>query len=115
MQGTTLDEVAASLGSEIAPFEHVRYGSFYVNGIGIEPRLIGAIAATTGQGTLSAPVKGLSGLYLFEVDDIAVEEKQTPEAERVRAQAAAEQAAQQGAFNAIQQLAEIRDLRGMYF
>lgn len=115
VQGTTLDEVAASLGSEIAPFEHVRYGSFYVNGIGIEPRLIGAIAATTGQGTLSAPVKGLSGLYLFEVDDIAVEEKQTPEAERVRAQAAAEQAAQQGAFNAIQQLAEIRDLRGMYF
>ena len=115
VQGTTLDEVAASLGSEVAPFEHVRYGSFYVNGIGIEPRLIGAIAATTGQGTLSAPVKGLSGLYLFEVDDIAVEEKQTPEAERVRAQAAAEQAAQQGAFNAIQQLAEIRDLRGMYF
>lgn len=111
VQGTTLDEVAKSLDSETAPFEHIRYGSFYVNGIGIEPRLVGAISATEEQGTLSAPVKGMSGLYYYQVDDIAVEDKQNPEAERVRAQAAAEQAAQQGALNAIQQLAEIRDLR----
>lgn len=111
-QGATLDEVAANLGSEAAPFENVRYGSFYVNGIGVEPRLVGAIASTDERGVLCAPVKGLSGLYFYEVDDIAVEQKQTPEAERVRAQAAAEQAVQQGALNAIQQLAEIRDLRG---
>lgn len=114
VEGTTLDEVAASLDSEAAPFEHVRYGSFYLNGIGIEPRLVGAISATEQQGTLSAPVKGLSGLYYFQVDDIAVEDKQNPEAERVRAQAAAEQSVQQGALGAVQQLAEIRDLRGMF-
>ena len=30
--GTTLDEQAASLGSEVADFDGVTFGAFYVNG-----------------------------------------------------------------------------------
>ena len=41
--GTTLDEQAASLGSEVADFDGVTFGAFYVNGPGVEPRLVGAI------------------------------------------------------------------------
>ena len=35
--GTTLDEQAASLGSEVADFDGVTFGAFYVNGPGVEP------------------------------------------------------------------------------
>ena len=115
LSGSTLDEQAKSLGTEVADFDNVTFGAFYVNGPGFEPRLIGAISSTTEKGVLSAPVKGLSGVYVFEVDDIQTSDKQTAEGEKVRAQAMAEGMAQQFAIPAIQQMAKIQDLRGKYF
>ena len=115
LSGTTLDEQAASLGSEVADFDGVTFGAFYVNGPGVEPRLVGAIASTTEKGVLSAPVKGMSGVYVFQVDDIQTSDKQTAEGEKVRAQAMAESMAQQFSVQAIQQMAKIQDLRGEYF
>ena len=115
LSGTTLDEQAASLGSEVGDFSDVTYETFYVNGVNaLEPRLVGAITASE-KGAVSAPVKGLSGVYVFEVEDVQTTEKQTAEGERVRAQAMAEGMAQQFVIPAIQQMAEIQDLRGKYF
>ena len=115
LSGSTLDEQAKSLGTEVADFDNVTFGAFYVNGPGFEPRLIGATSSTTEKGVLSAPVKGLSGVYVFEVDDIQTSDKQTAEGEKVRAQAMAESMAQQFSVQAIQQMAKIQDLRGKYF
>ena len=115
LSGSTLDEQAKSLGTEVADFDNVTFGAFYVNGPGFEPRLIGAISSTTEKGVLSAPVKGPSGVYVFEVDDIQTSDKQTAEGEKVRAQAMAESMAQQFSVQAIQQMAKIQDLRGKYF
>lgn len=115
LSGTTLDEQAASLGSEVGEFSDVTYETFYVNGVNaLEPRLVGAITASE-KGAVSAPVKGLSGVYVFEVGDVQTTEKQTAEGERVRAQAMAEGMAQQFVIPAIQQMAKIQDLRGKYF
>ena len=111
---TSLDEAAKSLESEVKEFADLRYGSFYVQNLGFEPRVIGAITASE-QGVLSAPVKGNSGLYVFVVENIAEEEKQTVDAEKVRAQAMAENTAMQASFSAIQQMAEVEDLRARYF
>ena len=109
LSGSTLAEQAASLGSEVEDFSDVTFGSFYVNGVGMEPRLVGAIASAE-KGALSAPVKGLSGVYVFEVGDVKTDDKQTAEGEKVRAQAMAEGMAQQFAIPAIQQMAKIQDL-----
>ena len=114
LSGSTLEEQAASLGSEVGDFEGVTAASYYIDGPGFEPRMIGALA-TAVQGAVSAPVKGLSGLYVFRVDDVQTADKQTAEGEQVRAQAMAEGMAQQFAMQAIQQMAEIQDLRGKYF
>lgn len=115
LSGTTLAEQAASLGSEVADFSDVTYETFFVNGVNaLEPRLVGAITASE-KGVVSAPVKGMSGVYVFEVGDIQTAEKQTAEGERVRAQATAESMAQQFVIPAIQQMAKIQDLRGKYF
>ena len=112
--GETLAEQAESLSSEVNDFDSVTASSYYLPGIGVEPRLIGAIAQAE-QGVVSAPVQGLTGLYIFQVEAIDTEEKQTSEGERVRAQAQAENMAIQRSFAALQQLAEIEDLRGEYF
>lgn len=115
LTGTTLDEAAKSLGAEVEPFENVRYASFYINGMGIEPRVVGAIAATEQTDVLQSPVKGNAGLYVFQVDEIVDSEQQTPEAEQVRLQAAMENIVQQASLAAIQQMAQIEDLRPKYF
>ena len=47
--------------------------------------------------------------------DITTAEKQTEEGEQVRAQAMAEGMVQQYALQAVQQMADIQDLRGKYF
>lgn len=117
LAGTTLEEQAGSLGSEVADFADVTFTTYYVNGLGFEPRVVGAIATTTEKGKLSAPVKGGLGVYVFVVDEIVAKEEgaQTPEAEKVRAQAMAENMAQQLVFSAVQEMADIQDLRSRYF
>ena len=114
LSGATLAEQASSLGSEVGDFSGVTFGSFYIDCVGVEPRLVGAIAASE-KGALSAPVKGMSGVYVFQVEDVQTADKQTAEAEKVRAQATAESMAQQFAMQAVQQMAKIQDLRGKYF
>lgn len=115
LSGATIEESAASLGSEVESFENVRYASFYVNGMGIEPRVVGAIVATQETGALSAPVKGNAGVYVFRVDEVTDSEQQTPDAERVRLQATLETMVPQASFAAIQQMADMEDLRAKYF
>ena len=114
LSGATLAEQAASLGTEVADFKDVTFSSFYVDGPGFEPRLVGAITSSD-KGAVSAPVKGMSGVYVFEVEDVQTADKQTAEGEKVRAQAMNESMAQQFAIPAVQQMAEIQDLRGKYF
>jgi peptidyl-prolyl cis-trans isomerase D len=114
MSGETIDEVAASFGEEATDFEGVTYGSFYVNGVGVEPRLVGAIAATAEKDVLSAPVKGNMGAYVFVVTSIEAGE-QSAEAEKVRLQAMMEGMSQQASLFAVQQMAKVKDLRSKYF
>ncbi len=115
MSGATIEEVAASFGEEVADFDGVTFGSYYINGVGVEPRLVGAIAATTEKDVLSAPVKGNMGVYVYVVNDIANAESQSAEAEKVRLQAMAEGMAPQAALFAVQRLADVVDLRSKYF
>lgn len=114
LKGSTLEEMAASLGTEAADFADASYGAYYIAGPGLEPRLIGAIASAE-KGKVSEPVKGLSGLYVFRVDSVSDSGQQSPEAEQVRAQAVLESMVGQYALQAVQQMAEIEDLRGKYF
>jgi len=116
LSGTTLEEQAASLGVEVADFSEVSPAAYFVNGFGVEPRVIGAIGATTEKGSVSAPVKGLTGVYIFRVDDIRSADDPKSEAdERVRAQAMSESYVQQLSLQAVQEMAKIQDLRGKYF
>ena len=113
---TTLDDAAKAFGSEVTDFKQLTFGSYYVDGAGFEPALVGAVASTTETGAVSAPVKGAQGVYLFTVDAITPSEKvQTAEDEQVRAEAMAEGMMQQRILPALQQMSEIKDQSGEYF
>lgn len=114
MTGATLEEIAEGFGSEVSDFSDVTYGAYYMAGPGLEPRLIGAIS-TAEKDAVSTPVKGMSGVYVFQVTEVKDAATQTAEAEQVRAQAVQESMTAQYALQAVQQMAEIEDLRGKYF
>lgn len=115
MAGATIEEVAQAVEAEVAEYQDATFGAYFLAGPGLEPALIGAIAATNDKGVVSAPVKGLNGIYVFTVEEITDAATQTEEAERVRAQAVQESIVTQGALQAVQEMAEIKDLRGLYF
>lgn len=114
LSGSTIEEQAASLGSEVAPFDNLTYASYYMNGPGVEPRLVGAVSVAD-KDAVAGPVKGLSGVYVFRVNDVVTAPTQTPEGEKVRAQAMAEGMAEQYSLQAVQEMAKIQDMRGRYF
>lgn len=115
LSGATFEEQASSLGSEITDFDGLDNSAYYIDRVGVEPRVVGAITETTEKGVLSAPVKGSLGTYVFVVDEIATEDKQTTEAEKVRAQAMLESSMQQWVLPVLQQMADIEDMRPTYF
>lgn len=115
LAGGNIDEVAKNAGVEVAQFEGVRFNDYMIAELGLEPAVIGAIAATEQTGTVSSPVKGYSGAVVFVVDNIEKSDAQTAEAEKVRLQATMENLSMQASVMAIQRMAEIEDLRGKYF
>ena len=114
MAGATIEEVAAAAEGEVKTFENVKLDAYYVPGIGVEPRVLGALS-TLEAGQLSAPIYGASGVFVVVADTVnAAAEAQTVEAEKVKQQAVAEQQAMR-AFSAIQQAAEVEDNTVGYF
>ncbi len=116
LTGATIAEIAEKCGfDEVSVFENVKYNDFGVGTHSYEPALVGAIAKTTKTGVVSAPVKGSSVAAVFTVNGITTTEEQTVEAEKVRRQAFQESIVPQMAYGALQNMVEIKDLRGKYF
>ena len=115
MVAPTIEEIAEAVEAEVADYSDATPGAYYLAGPGLEPSLIGAIAMTNEKDVASAPVKGLNGVYVFTVEEITDSAAQTAEAEKVRAQASAESFITQSALQAVQEMGQIEDLRGLYF
>ncbi len=84
MTGTSLDAVAQAQSLEVHDVEGLKFSAFVIPGLGFEPRLVGAICGAEQTGTLSAPVSGSQGVYLFEVTGIEKTEEISEVDERLR-------------------------------
>ena len=114
-QGATIEEAAEAAGAKVQEFADVKFSSYYVPGIGVEPRILGAITAAE-VGTLSAPLQGASGAFVICVDEVvAVAEPQTAEAEQVKAQAEAERNASSRVLYTVQDMAKVVDNSVSFF
>ncbi len=111
--GSSLEAIAEAVDSEVKSFENVKFSSQYVPGMGVEPKVVGAI--TLGGVDALNPIQGNNAAYVVVLDPVVTTEDQTADMERARAQATAEDRTTQYIFNAIQDMAKIKDLRGQYF
>ena len=117
MQGANLDEIAANAGATVENFENAKSSAYYVKGIGVEPRVLGAISTVAAEqtGAVLPVIEGISGAYAVVVENVAAESAQTVDAERVKAQAEAEAMAARRALYAVQEGAEMKDYSVKYF
>lgn len=111
MKGGSLQEIATSLGANIAEAEDVDFDKFYIEGAGAELQLIGAVSAAQPQ-TLSKPVKGAAGVYVFTVTNREDNpDATTSERERVRLDAVAKGYIVERINQALLEESNIKDLR----
>lgn len=114
INGSTLDQVASEFGSEPTEAEGVSFGTFLLDGIGVDYRLVGAITAGR-PGVLSKPVRGDSGVYLYEITDMTVAEDANEESERIRLEAASTSYLGERLAQAMGEGANVKDNRVRYF
>ncbi len=115
MTGSTIDAVAEAVDGEVKEFADVKFSSQYIQGLGVEPKVVGAITLNGVEG-LTAPIQGNSAAYVLEINPVvAAENPTTAEMEQARAQATVEDKTSQYVFNIIQSMANIKDLRGEFF
>ena len=114
LAGKSIEEAAEALGVEVGSFENVTANGFYIDGIGIAPRTIGAIA-NAAEGEVSKPINDMTGAYIIVVDQAVETEMQTADKERVRQQAMVEAQAAQRMNQALYEGSKIEDLRVKFF
>ncbi len=115
MTGGSLDAVAQAQGLEIHDVEALKFSAFVVPGLGFEPRLIGAICGTEQTGTLSAPVSGSQGVYMFEVTGIDKTEETTEVDERLKLESMGQYMVNQLIMMSLNEKSNIKDNRVLYF
>ena len=117
MQGATLEEIAANAGSKVESFADVKTSATYIAGIGVEPCVAGALSTVNAEaaGKLLPLVAGGRGVFAIVVDNVAVAEDQTLDAERVKMQANEERMAVSRAFGATEEAAKVEDNTLLYF
>lgn len=120
MTGSTLDQVAAAHSLEVQEVEDMRFAMMAIPGLGttgiaFEPRLVGAVCNTGQTGTLSAPVKGNNGVYMFEVTEIRNTEDVNEMDQRVRLESAQQYMMGNLLQGALYEKSNIKDYRTLYF
>ncbi|MFI3305652.1 MAG: peptidylprolyl isomerase [Rikenellaceae bacterium] len=112
LSGSTIEQMVASVDGTSGEFENATYSSYYVAGIGVEPRVIGAISSSD-KGVVSPAVEGNTALFFFVVDEVTESEEQlSAESVKVSGVTAQQQLLQQGLFNALESMGKTKDMRG---
>ena len=71
--GKDIESIAVKLGTQVDSLNGVGFNDYYLGRYGMEPKVQTAIA--TGSKGIVGPVKGASGVYIINIDDINAAEK----------------------------------------
>jgi peptidyl-prolyl cis-trans isomerase D len=116
--GTTLEDLARSLGLQTEPVTGLRFTSSSLGNAGIEPNVIAAALALE-EGQVSDPVIGENGVYVISVNRVAIpaEEELKTGASLARNYVERSYAASANyyAFEALKELAKIKDNRREFY
>ena len=118
--GATMESAAAAYNKQILTAgadSAITLSGNIINGIGAEPKVIGASFNKENQTKASAPIAGTNGVYIIKVNGIQPKAPETPE--QMSAQTTARFAAirQQSGnwFEGLRKQADIKDKRSKFF
>ncbi|MDR1054346.1 MAG: SurA N-terminal domain-containing protein [Prevotellaceae bacterium] len=111
----SIDELAVKTGLQVATVSSpINFMTSYISGImAPEPKLIGAVTSAS-ENTLSGPVVGANGVYVFTVTNKTTKEDFDKEAEKVRLQNMVPMQAYEF-YNILINKANIKDNRGKFY
>ncbi len=111
-ESKTITSLADKMGVNLQTASNINFSSYSIPQAGVEPKLVGAIAAAGSDDAISEPVDGSRGVYVFRVTD----EEENPnqrtieEEKTIQAQSRAYMLSYQ-IFNILQENAEVKDRR----
>lgn len=112
----TLETAAAAYNKaiEIAGADStLTFGAQIVNGVGQEPKLIGASFNKENQSKVSAPIAGSNGVYVVKVNSIGTKATNTEELAKSREQTLRQQISY-GWYEGLKKTADIKDNRSKF-
>jgi len=71
MKGNSLNEISKSAGSPIQRADSISFASGFINGVGNEPKIVGAAFNKSLQGKASTLIAGNSGVFAVKGESIA--------------------------------------------
>ncbi|MGF1586299.1 MAG: peptidylprolyl isomerase [Bacteroidales bacterium] len=113
-EGNDLEEVSGTLDTTIEQAENILFTSFSIPGAGIEPRVI-ATAVSLEENSLSQPVIGENGVYVLKINSVTIPEEIDIDQEKTRLANSKRARVNFEAFEALQELANIKDNRHKFF
>lgn len=111
----SLDAAASSIGEGVVKINELKFNEYYIDSLGYEPKLVGSICGGAAKGSLSKPVDGGDGVFLFEVNNVVVAEDVTAESERVLLEASAQNYIMQRVNMVLFEGSEVVDMRVKFF
>lgn len=117
----TLDAAAKAYNQQIqtgGADSSVVFAAQFINGVGQEPKVLGAIFNKANQGKVSAPIAGGSGVFVVQTNQIASKPSEPADVLAQRAVDKGRVMVQQSIyawFEALKKLADITDLRSKFF
>ena len=118
--GPTLESAAAALKKPVmmaGADSSITMAAGIINGIGAEPKLIGASFNTANQSKASGPIAGATGVYVIKVNSIQQKADSAPEAKAGATAARINSLRQQAGnwFEALKKQSDIKDERSKFF
>jgi len=110
----SFSDLALNLNLPVETVTAITFSSFSIPGAGIEPQLIAA-AASAGEGAISQPVEGISGVYLFMVRQITEPEETGTEQARERLGVTYANRSMSETLQALRKAADVKDWRSKFY
>jgi peptidyl-prolyl cis-trans isomerase D len=113
-EGKTINDIAAKYNTNVQDAAGINFRSYSVPGAGIEPALIAAAAASE-PGSLSKPVEGNNGVYMFVVSDATPAVAEDLAMVKERMNSSYQIRASYEAYQALRDKKEVKDMRYKFY
>lgn len=109
-----ITDLASKTGFTPVEAPGLTFNAYSVPEAGIEPQLIAAASKGT-TGKLLGPIKGMNGVYAFQVNNVVEADASGVEAAKMRLKTVMSSRTNYEAFEALRDLAKVKDMRAKFY